>query len=144
MTIVDAAVLILRLIAAGLAAWNVTWTISGARELMRGRVRPPEIYLSVVFWFSVAVLTFQCSYLAGQTPNWRLLAYTLLAVSMGLAAVGHRLGATLKARQFYSTWDHLGVATAMVDLAKLDPAAAERVADECRRLTAQTMVNRNG
>lgn len=144
MTIIGILVMILRVVAASFAIYNIWWAAAGARDLMRGRINPPEIYLSVVFWFSVAVLVFQASYAAGGQPGWRLLSYVILTVSMGLAAFGHRLGATMKARRFYATYNHLGVATAMVDLARVNPAEAERLADEARLLTATTMVVRGG
>lgn len=129
-----------RFAAAALALWNLKWSARGAASLMRGQVRLPEIFLSFVFWMALAVLVFQASYLSGPTEWWRLFAYTVLVIAMGLAAVGHHLGAKMKAAQFYAAYDHLGVATAMVDLARVDPAAADRMADECRRLTAVRMI----
>ncbi|MEZ0496740.1 hypothetical protein [Sphingomonas sp. IW22] len=59
---------------------------------------------------------------------------------MGLAAVGKAQGAKMKAQQFYHAYDHLGVAMATVDLARVDAAAAGRMAEECRRITAERML----
>lgn len=140
MTFIAVCVATLRVVAASFALYNIGWSASGARHLMRGRFQPPEIYMSVVFWFSTAVIVFQLVYLTGRQPGWQLLSYTILATSMGLATVGHRLGGAMKARQFYATYDHLGVATAMVDLAKVDAAAAEQLAAEARRLTAKAVL----
>ncbi|WP_267395591.1 MULTISPECIES: hypothetical protein [unclassified Sphingomonas] len=137
-------VIALRIVATAFALWNVRWAASGALELMRGKLRPPEIYLAVVFWMSVAVLVFQASYIVGQTDGWRLFAYTILTTTMALGSLGHVLGAPYEARQFYATWDHLGVATAMVDLARVNPQAAERIAEECRHLTAAQLVTKHG
>ena len=79
----DGAVLTLRVVASLLAIWNLRWTFRGAVDVMRGGFRPPALYLSVVFWMSVAVLVFQASYLSGQTPTWRLFAYVLLTRLLG-------------------------------------------------------------
>ena len=140
MTFIAICVAVLRVVAASFALYNISWSASGARHLMRGRFQPPEIYMSVVFWFSVAVIVFQLVYLTGRQPGWQLLSYTILATSMGLATVGHRMGGALKARQFYSTYDHLGVAVAMVELARVDGEAAERLASEARRLTVAAVL----
>ncbi|MEZ0496741.1 hypothetical protein [Sphingomonas sp. IW22] len=67
-------VIALRVLAAGLALYNLTWSASGATALMRGHMRPPEIFLSFGFWMAVAVLAFHASYIFGQNDWWRLFA----------------------------------------------------------------------
>lgn len=142
MTAIAAIVIGLRVIAGALALYNLWWSASGALALMRGRIRPPEIFLSFVFWMATVTLVFQASYLSGQTDWWRLAAYTVLVVAMGLAAIGYAQGAKMKASAFFDAYDHLGVAMSMVDLARIDPAAAAEMADECRRRTASRMLAR--
>ena len=41
-------------------------------------------------------------------------------------------------------YNHLPEALAIVDLAAVDPETADRIADECRTLTATAMVARSG
>ncbi|WP_294357177.1 hypothetical protein [uncultured Sphingomonas sp.] len=141
-TAIAAIVIGLRVIAATLALYNLWWSASGALALMRGRFRPPEIFLSFVFWMAMVTLVFQASYLSGQTDWWRLAAYTVLVVAMGLAAIGYAQGAKMQASAFFDAYDHLGVAMSIVDLARIDPAAAAEIAVECRRLTAARMLAR--
>lgn len=93
---------------------------------------------------SLAALSFQAAWYFGATDLWRLFSITLLLAALATAAVGHRRGVTLKARQFYRMYDHLGEAQAIADLASVDPASAERVASECRSLTAVALLDRHG
>lgn len=52
---------------------------------MPGRIRPPEIFLSFVFWMATVTLVFQASYLSGQTDWWRLAASASSDVAPGSA-----------------------------------------------------------
>ena len=139
MTSVDASILALRAVAAGFAVYNIWWTLPGARTLLKGSLSPPALYLAVVFWFSAAVIVFQCVWLSGRVPVWQLLAYSILAGSMALATIGHRLGMSLKARNFYRIYDHLDCGLAIIDYEVVDPEGAADLARECRRRTASIL-----
>ncbi|NTS66873.1 hypothetical protein HRV97_17200 [Sphingomonas sp. HHU CXW] len=58
MTAIAAIVIGLRVIAGALALYNLWWSASGALTLMRGRIRPPEIFLSFVFWMATVTVVF--------------------------------------------------------------------------------------
>ena len=144
MHLVAAGVITLRCVASAVALWNISWSASGVYDLSRGQVRPPAIYLSVVFWMSTAVLAFQGGYLAHRPVIWQLFCYSLLTTAMGVAAFGNRLGDKLKTRQLFAMYDHLDIALAVTDLARVDGDAAARMAAEARKLTVAVIGSRNG
>lgn len=124
---------IMRAAAAVLACWNACWSFRGARDLARGSFSPPSFYLSVVFLTSMMTISFQLSYAFGVTELWRAFSFSLLIAALLLAAIGHRRGHALKAQQLHHMYDHLDLALAITDLARIDRAAAERLADTARQ-----------
>lgn len=134
----------LRTVAAIAAAYCITWSWRGVWDFFRGRFWPPSYYLVVTFWFALAVVNFQVSYWLGQPPAWRILSFVFLITGLVVAAIGQRLGYTSRARVLYGMVEHLADAKAIADLAAVDPAAATRLAEEARRLTAAALVSRLG
>ena len=141
-----AAVNILRWTAFAIACWNLGWSYPGVCELARGKVWPPSLYQSQVFWVSGGTASFALARLFGVSSGgggselWRAFAFVLLIVGLGSAAIGHHQGSSLKARKFYALFNHLDLALAIIGLARIDPARAEAMADECRQRVAASAV----
>lgn len=124
---------VMRAVAATIACWNVAWSVRGARDMARGRFSPPAFYLSVIFLTSLMTVSFQLSYLFGVTELWRSFSFSLLISALLLAAIGHRRGHALKAQLLHHMYDHLDLALAITELARIDRGAAERLADTARQ-----------
>lgn len=126
-----------------LACWNTPWAVKGAIALARGNFWPPAFYGSVVFWFGVGASTFAVGHAFGSTDLWKMFAFLPIITALSLAAIAQRRGTLLRAERFYGIYAHLDEALAIASLAAVDPPSAARLADECRRLAAATMVARN-
>ena len=134
--------IILRCAVFAVACWNLRWSYRGVCELARGKVWPPSLYQSQIFWSALASASFGMTRFFHGGEMWRASSFTLTLLALTLAAIGHHQGSQLRARKFYSLYDHLEVALAIVALARVAPSAASEIADECRRRTAALMVAR--
>lgn len=139
------ALVLMRWAVLGLALYNAAWAAPAALRIFRLQL-DVRIATHLVFLLaSVSFVIFQATYFwtGGSTnPGWSAPGRTLgLALQFFACAVMAWLGGQYRLyRGFASVFSHPGEALAMSDLARVDPQAAEQMADQCRRLTAKAII----
>lgn len=132
---------LLRAVVLGLALRNLWWSFPSARALLKGTFDPVTIVVATIFWASATAVTFQTAYFVGVGPMWRLAATIVLAISMALAALSHKISIISHSKKLGIIYDNIEVVLPIAELAKVDPAAALRISEECRRLTAGAILS---
>lgn len=135
-------VFFMRIVVLVICSINCAANVTGLRDLAMGKNWPPAIYQSVVFFLSFGSGWFQVNALSGlttSTPNaYTLAAHVIIAVGGTLAIFGHRVGQNFQ--KLHPLFPFMGVATAIADLARVDPEKAEQLAKQCRQATAEWML----
>jgi hypothetical protein len=132
----------LRVVVLLLSLWNLWWSFPSARALLRSNQDPITIVVATIFWASATATTFQVAYFVGVSPVWRLAATIVLAISMTLAALSHRISIIANSNKLEAIYDHLEPALAIAELAKVNPDAAKAMADQCRHMIADSLIKR--
>ena len=131
----------LRLLVLGLAIHTMQWTAGQTLSLAQGRWNLRAAYRSVLFFLGAGTVSFQTFAVFGTpTEATRAGSTLLLAIGFGLCVYIKRQSPRYD--QLIRALDYIGEAMALVDLARVDLPAARRIAEECRRLTAEGMTNR--
>lgn len=139
--LVFAAILILRLTLFGLTTWSAWWSRAGFVAMTRGSTALSDVALAGVFFFALGTLAFQIRWLMAAPVGVNILSLLLVNIGLGLLAWGHRRAQRKGLKRLSSIFDRPDLALALIDLAALDRGAAERLAHEARRLTAEGMRN---
>lgn len=129
-----------RAILLGLALWCMWLHRSGPVALWRGSQSMAHHGLSVPFFCAWAALMGQIYFLAWARPPMLLFSLMLMTVGLGLSVwLSYRARATgLSKLDCLINQPHLSLP--LIELAELDPPAAQVMADEIRRMIAQRKV----
>lgn len=128
------ALLILRLLIIPLLVYNMSWSFSGFRELIKGNSYPTSLYQTVVFMFTgaslgYAILTFFGRMVSEWSLPWSLAFQCMILLGSIAALIGRKVSITVDFERFYwlFTSDNLDVATRMAELNVRDPEFTQSV-----------------
>lgn len=140
-------VLVVRVCIAVLAVPIIVISVCGFIRAGRGSPRLADAIYALAFLNAVGNGAFQFNYfilgVAGAPPSgWGLFALTSVVVSLGFALLSIMRLRKMPMDIFDKFRAHMDVAMAMIDLARVNPSSAMMMADDCRRLTAKTVILR--
>lgn len=124
---------------------NVMWTAPGTVQLVRWQIDIRTGTHGFIFLASASFAIFQIIYFwsgGSVNPSWTVTGRVFaIEVQFFAAIFGIWLGAQdRRYRGFLSVFEHPAEALAISDLARVDAASAARIADDCRRLTAEKVM----
>lgn len=132
----------MRMLVMVLAAYHLWWTAPAVMAAARGDWGRRIAYRCALFFLIAGSFAFQIFALLG-TPNTatRIMSHVILSVGLCVCFSVKRLSAHYG--KFDKLFANLDAALAIVDLWKVAPGAATKIADDCRRLTAEAIVRRD-
>lgn len=134
---------IARAIVLPMALYAMSWTWTGYRDLMRGRIWPVAMYRAAIASFAILTFGFNLTYFMGSEAvgdgPWSALWLTFAIAGHLFVIWGRLTGHFDFAERFYWLLEsgHLKSALAMADYHAACPEEAERLADCLREKTAK-------
>ena len=136
------ALTILRAVLVALALYAMWWTAPALRRVAHGLGNGIGWLRSAVFFLGAGTFAFQSFALFGKANDaTRFMSSLTLLIGLGVAAYARAEARRID--KFGALFVFVGGAMAIVDLWRVDPEQAERIAADCRRLTAEG-VSRGG
>ena len=128
----ETVVITVRVILCLLAGYNLLWSWRGPRCLGLGEYSPAALFISFVFFASLATEVFMLRNFLELTtdPSFTFFSLMLLLVSTGIGVIAHRAGMATKMIQISAIFDALPQALAIAELAKYDRKASEELAEQ--------------
>lgn len=132
----------LRIIVFALSIYGAAYTFRSFVSLTRGNQSVPTTDSAAWFFITAGLIAFQIRWFSEVPEGLNVFSLTLVGIGLGLFVWVHRRVKRKSLDRFKDIYERPDLSLALVDLARHDPAEAERMAAEARRKTAEGVASR--